>query len=156
MRKFFVVSLVILAILCLASPCFCAANSWGNTDTNLLLKKVVPSYLQSLGTGLDGSRDLMVTTDTVIPLTYDTVKITISARTVTLANGTKGQILTLQGIDRMAGTLYIQPATSTGWQQITMDSDGETATLRYIDSTYGWVIVGVVDATVTKRNSTTN
>jgi hypothetical protein len=153
MRKYLVFALVLLVTICLASPCFAAANNWGNTDTNILLKKVVPSYLASLGTGLDGSSTTITTSTTVIPLTYSIVKIVGSARTCTLANGTPGQVITLVLVDRVSGTLTITPATSTGWSGATMDANGEQLTLRYIDSTYGWVVVGAFDATVTGMNS---
>lgn len=154
MRKFLLASILVLAILCLSVPCFAVANNWGNTDTNMLLKKVVPSYLASLGTGLDGSSTTITTATTVIPLTYSIVKISgSSTKTCTLANGTAGQVLTIVLVDYVTGTITISPATSTGWLSATMATDGYSITVRYIDSTYGWVMVGYSGSTINYKNS---
>lgn len=154
MRKYLIGVLVLLVILCLVSPCFAAANNWGNTDTNMLLKKVVPSYLASLGTGLDGSSTSITTSTTVIPLTYNIVKITgSSTKTCTLANGTPGQVLTIVLVDYITGTITIAPATSTGWATATMAANGYSIIVRYVDSTYGWVIEGYSGTTINYKNS---
>ena len=153
MRKYLVGALILLVILCLASTGYCVSNNWGGTDTMLLLKKTVPSYLASIGTGLDGAATTMVTSDTVIPVTYNTVRITISSRTCTLANGVKGQVLTLIGIDAVSGTLTIVPAKATGWSSATIATDGYSLILLYIDDTTGWVINGYAGTTINYVNS---
>lgn len=153
MRKFCLISLILLVSLCLASTGYCAANNWGNTDTMRLLKLTVPTYIASIGTGLTGAATTMVTTDTVIPVTYATVRITISSRTCTLANGVKGQVLTLVGIDAISGTVTISPATSTGWASVAMATNGHSLTLLYVDDTTGWIIIGYSGVTITYKNS---
>lgn len=154
MRKFVIGALVFLVILCLASTGFCAANSWGNTDTNLLLKKVVPNYLQSLGTGLTGSVTTLITPTTAIPLTYDVVKITMATQSLTLANGTAGQVITLMTVGVGTAVTTVTPATSTSWASLILDANTETVTLRYVDSTIGWLVVYSTGATITSKAST--
>ena len=156
MRKFLILGLVILAVLCLASNGYCQANNWGNTDTNPLLKKVVPNYLQALGTGLDGSSTtIIVTVTSAIPLTYDIVKLTMGTGTYTLANGTAGQVLTLMTVGVGTQVTTIRPATSTGWVSATMDANTETLTLRYVDSTIGWIVLDYTGTTIATKASTT-
>ena len=133
---------------------YCASNNWGNTDTNRLLKAVLPNYLQSLGTGLDGSSTTLITPTTAIPLTYDVVKITMTTQSLTLANGTKGQVITLMTVGVGTDVTTITPATATGWDSATLNANTEELTLRYIDSTIGWIVLYVTGATVSTKATT--
>ncbi len=102
-----------------------------------------------IATGVaDGGVSDMVTEITAIPLGYSLVNITITGRTCTLADGEAGQMITLRGHNRLSGTLTINPATETGFTTITMDAEGEIVTLLFVDTTYGWVVVGANGATV--------
>jgi len=67
----------------------------------------------------------------------------------TLANGVKGQMVTIQLIAKAAGNFVITKTgaaasamTMTGWTSITFDTVLDSVTLLWLDDTYGWVIVG--------------
>lgn len=77
-----------------------------------------------------------------IPVTHDYVaKTTGGAEALTLANGKPGQIITIAlAVDGGDGTLT--PATTSGFATIVFADAGDTATLRYVDDTVGWVLVG--------------
>jgi hypothetical protein len=79
----------------------------------------------------------------VIPVTHAHVsKTTGGAEALTLANGTPGQLLTITlVVDGGDGTLT--PATKTGFATIVFADAGDGATLRFVDTTVGWVIVGL-------------
>ena len=154
MYKFLRGILVVLVILCLASPGFCAANSWGNTDTNALLRVTVPSYLASLGVGVTASSTTLISPTIIIPLGYDIVKITAYTQTLTLPAGTRGQVLTLVNVGLGTAVTTILSPVQTGWSTITMDASGEQVTLRYVGDTLGWIIVGSVGATVNQQTVT--
>lgn len=77
-----------------------------------------------------------------IPVTHDYVaKTTGGVEALTLANGKPGQIITIAlVVDGGTGTLT--PATASGFATIVFADAGDTATLRYVDDTVGWVIIG--------------
>ena len=78
---------------------------------------------------------------------------------VTLANGTPGQMLTIQmgtltsgtyvitddGVAGASGSVYLK----TGWDDITFDTTGDSITLLYLDDTNGWIIVANSGCTIT-------
>ena len=80
-------------------------------------------------------------------------------RYISLANGTPGQMVTITLVAATAGTLYITDdklaaaaATallSTGWDDLAFDAALDCVTLLYVDTTYGWIIVGTNSVTVT-------
>jgi hypothetical protein len=76
----------------------------------------------------------------------------ISGRTNTLSDGLPGQVIHLIGYNRIAGTLTITPATSYGWFNATMDADGESLSLLYLNNTQGWIVIGAVGTTITQKN----
>jgi len=83
----------------------------------------------------------------VIPVSYSTVIIAASdgdtGHAMTLANGTKGQILNISLAARTGSeTFVITPATVTGYATITLDAALEYVTLLYVDDTIGWIILG--------------
>lgn len=94
-------------------------------------------------------------------LAYGVVELTghTSAKYVTLANGTPGQMITFIMTEYNTATLYITDdkvsvATAaallaTGWDDIAFDAVNDQVTLLYVDDTYGWVIVGQYGVTVT-------
>lgn len=76
-------------------------------------------------------------------------------RYISLANGTAGQMISIQLVAATAGSLYITDdkvaagtMTNTGWDDILFDAALEQVTLLYVDDTYGWIIVGVNGATI--------
>lgn len=79
-----------------------------------------------------------------IPLTHSVVVKTTGAdaEALTLADGAQGQILTIiLGTDG-GGDGTLTPTTATGFVSIVFADAGDHATLRYVDDTTGWVIVG--------------
>lgn len=77
-----------------------------------------------------------------IPVTHAHVsKTTGGVEALTLANGTPGQILTITlVVDGGDGTLT--PATKTGFVTIVFADAKDSAALRFVDSTVGWVLLG--------------
>ena len=77
-----------------------------------------------------------------IPITHSYVSITTGAASAyTLANGTAGQELAMSVVtDGGAGT--ITPVTATGWATAVLTVVGDGLTLRYVDDTVGWIIIG--------------
>lgn len=78
-----------------------------------------------------------------VPITHRVVTMTTGgAEALTLADGVPNQEITLiLGTDGGDGTLT--PTTKTGWATIVFADVGDTAHLRFIDSTIGWVIIGL-------------
>jgi len=83
-------------------------------------------------------------------LAYGVIQIEAgSAKTISIANGTKGQMvciimsvydegdITLSDDGIIEGTF-----TKTGWDDIVFNAVGDQVTLLYVDDTVGWVIVG--------------
>lgn len=77
-----------------------------------------------------------------VPITSRLVTMTTGgAEALTLANGAPGQEITITlGTDGGDGTLT--PATCTGFATIVFADAKDTATLRYVDDTLGWVLIG--------------
>jgi hypothetical protein len=96
------------------------------------------------GTASGGSTS-MTTTDTAVSVSYALVKKQIGIQVGlagTLAGGTDGQILTILITARAgSGTFVLTPTTKTGYASITFDAAGEFATLMYVNSTVGWIIL---------------
>lgn len=82
----------------------------------------------------------------VIPVTHNYVaKTTGGAEALTLANGKPGQILTVAlTVDGGNGTLT--PATATGFTAVVLGDAGDHVTLKYIDDTVGWILMGASGA----------
>lgn len=78
-----------------------------------------------------------------VPITNAAVTMTTGgAEALTLADGVPGQeLMVTLGTDGGDGTLT--PSTATGWATIVFADAGDTAYLKYIDDTVGWVIVGL-------------
>ncbi len=80
----------------------------------------------------------------VIPVTHLHVSKTTAgdAEALSLANGTEGQIITISLVTDGGGDGTLTPATSTGWATAVFGVVGDSLTVRYIDDTVGWVIIG--------------
>jgi hypothetical protein len=94
------------------------------------------------GTGGFGGNVAVAGGVLAIPVTHAHVsKTTGGVEALTLANGTPGQILTITlVVDGGDGTLT--PATKTGFATIVFADAKDSAALRYIDDTVGWVLLG--------------
>lgn len=84
-----------------------------------------------------------------IPVTHPYVIKTTGAdaEALTLANGTPGQVLSINLTTDGGGTGTLTPATATGWATIAFADAGDQVTLLYVDDTMGWVILGVFGLT---------
>ena len=80
----------------------------------------------------------------VIPTTHAYVAKTTGsdAEALTLANGSPGQEIVINITVDGGGTGTLTPATATGWATIVMADAGDSVTVRYINSTIGWLLVG--------------
>jgi len=79
-----------------------------------------------------------------------------NARYIALADGTPGQMVTIQLYAATAGTLYItddkviaSTMTKTGWDDLAFNAALDSVTLLFVDTTYGWVVIGSNSVTVT-------
>ena len=79
---------------------------------------------------------------------------TTDTQYISLADGTAGQMVTIQRVTGGSGLVitddYVGTAgTKTGWDDIYLDAALDQVTLLYVDDTYGWVIIGGVGVTIT-------
>lgn len=79
-----------------------------------------------------------------IPVTHKVVTKTTGAdaEALTLANGVANQVLTVVLTVDGGGDGTITPATCTGFATIVLADAGDHVTLKYINDTVGWVILG--------------
>ncbi len=79
-----------------------------------------------------------------IPVTASLVIKTTGAdaEALTLANGAEGQVLTIVLGTDGGGDGTLTPATSTSFATIVFADAGDTASLMFVDTTVGWVILG--------------
>lgn len=95
------------------------------------------------GTGLAGNAD--VAADALaIPVTAAHVSKTTGAdaEALTLADGTPGQVITITLTTDGGGTGTLTPTTKTGFVSIAFADAGDSASLRFVDATVGWVLLG--------------
>lgn len=88
----------------------------------------------------------MATNDTVVSTSYTLVKKKISSISLfqqgTLANGKKGQFLTIQITEvQYPGTFTVTPTKATGFRTLLFEAVGDLQTLLYVDDTVGWIPV---------------
>lgn len=133
-------------------------GSVANVDTDMSTTQTLSGSLtfrtNLLAIGYaNGGVSEVVTGTTTLPVSYGMLKCVISTATKTLPDGTEGQLLHIYGYDRISGTLTIIATTSSGWESIAFDANGDSVTLLYLDDTYGWIIVGASpNTTVTGAN----
>lgn len=151
LRKF--AALIIAAlVLSISVPAHAALESWGSKEVYEINNATPGTSKVQLGTRLRGS--MVVTALTLpanyasIPVTAATVNYVTSATNAapTLANGYPGQILTIVMKTDGGGDINVTPTTKTGFTSIVMKNAGEILTLRYVDDTVGWTIVGAASA----------
>lgn len=71
----------------------------------------------------------------------------VGGDSVALGDGRVGQILTLALVSDGGKNWTITPDTSSGFKAITFEDAGDVATIRFVNSTIGWVVVGTADVT---------
>lgn len=84
-----------------------------------------------------------------IPVTHTLVEKTTGAdaEALTLADGKPGQILTIVLKTDGGGDGTLTPAKKSGYTSIVFADAGDTATLMFVDSTVGWVLLAVYGLT---------
>jgi len=109
----------------------------------------------------DGVTTNVSTESNLLPaaLAYGVIKIEAgSAKSISIANGSPGQMLTIIMTVYDGGTVTLTDdqvasgtVTKTGWDDIAFDAVGESATLLYFNDTIGWILSGAPNgATVTQ------
>jgi hypothetical protein len=85
----------------------------------------------------------------VIPTTKSIVQKTTGAdaEALTLANGYPGQVLNINLVTDGGGDGTLTPATATGWATVVFADAGDAITVKYIDDTVGWIIIGAYGLT---------
>ena len=83
-----------------------------------------------------------------IPVTHSVVAKTTGgdAEALTIVDGTPGQVLTIYIATDGGGDGTLTAATNstgTGWATIVFADAGDRAVLQYVDSSIGWVILGL-------------
>lgn len=82
----------------------------------------------------------------VIPLTHSVVIKTTGTdeEICSLADGKPGQELTvhLAVVGHADGDIVLTPTTTTGFTTVALDDVLDTVTLKFIDSTLGWIVTG--------------
>lgn len=84
-----------------------------------------------------------------IPVTHEVVVKTTGAdaEALTLANGIQGQILCIVLGTDGGGDGTLTPTTKTGFATIVFADAGDIATLKYVDDSAGWIILGTAGVT---------
>ena len=136
-------------------------NVQGNcTFDNSVLTIIANGHRDGVTANVSGESNLLAAA-----LAYGTISIADTgaldgsgARYIALANGSKGQIVTIQLVAATGGTLYITDdkvssgvftMTKTGWDDIALNAALDQVTLLYVDDTYGWIIIGQYAIAVT-------
>ena len=102
----------------------------------------LPYYL-----GFSQAANAITAAGAVSVLTAVTTINSSAAIALTLAAGTTHQVKFITMIVD-GGDATLTPALLTGGTTITFSAIGDSCTLLYLDSTYGWVCVGISGATV--------
>jgi hypothetical protein len=82
-----------------------------------------------------------------------------SAKSIALADGTPGQMITIISstydgktitiTDDSVNDVVFGDTTATGWDDIAVDTAFDSITLLFLDTTYGWIIVANNGCTIT-------
>ena len=98
----------------------------------------------------NGGVSVMVSDVLAVPLTYSMVYkyIGTDAEALTLADGKAGQTLNIVIQASNGGTATLTPTTKTGFTSLAFNAANDSATLFYVDDTYGWILMGLNSVTV--------
>jgi len=96
------------------------------------------------GSDLTGGSTTSAADSLAIPVTHSYVAKTTGAdaEALTLANGVAGQVLTISLVVDGGGDGTLTPTTKSGFTNIVFADAGDTVSLKFVDSTVGWVILG--------------
>lgn len=150
-----------LALIALCVPAFAASLT--TTDVYELNRATPGTDKVALGDKLQGPLMAGATTSAIcttsvtacnrVATTEDTavtLKTTGAAwgESLALANGYAGQLKTYVLTTDGGMNFTVTPTTKTGFTSVQLDDAKDAVTLRYVDSTVGWVIAGNSAATV--------
>lgn len=104
------------------------------------------------GIGISGATS-MTTAQVAVSPSYAFVRKAIASDSAfsagTLADGTPGQFLTIFITSVSgSGTYVLTPTTKTGFTTLTFDAAKDEATLLFVDTTTGWILVSNTAVTV--------
>ncbi len=92
---------------------------------------------------IDPDVDIMAGGDTTISYDYGIwVKTASGDETLTLTDGTAGDIVQIQYAIGAKGRVTITADTKTGWSTAYLSWPGNSVTFWYVDDTVGWIVLG--------------
>jgi len=71
-----------------------------------------------------------------------------SGDSTALGAGSPGQVITFALVNDGGQNYTITPDTSSGFDDVTLDDAGDNVTLKFINTTIGWILVGESGVTV--------
>lgn len=167
MKKMSAILLMLLLLVSFSSPSFASVGikkdgtsigtatdlnfrSAGNTITSD--GSTVTFNLALNGVGKDGAVS-MTTAQVAVSPSYAFVRKAIAGDAAfsagTLADGTPGQFLTIFITSVSgSGTYVLTPTTKTGFTSLTFDAAKDQATLLFVSTSVGWVLVSNTAVTV--------
>lgn len=172
MRKFIlsIVGLVfVLGGVAFAGPPVSSTTSWDSGDASVVNNSSPASYKMQIGTrlwgvvGMSGATTSGICVTAATPAlsaacnaisTTETSMVTLKttgafgSESISLANGQPGQIKTYILVTDGGTDFYVTPVTKTGFTSAQLNDAKDSVTLRYVDSTVGWVIQGNNGATI--------
>jgi len=130
----------------------------GNTvasDAEVLFQSTVSAVGSKTGVTTNVSTESNLTS---AALAYGVIKLQAgSAKTISIANGVKGQMVTVMMTVYDGGNITLSDDdvapgafTKTGWDDIVFSGVGQQVTLLYVDDTVGWTIVGHYGVTISQ------
>jgi len=163
---------VLIAILSFVAPAFATVavndiDGYVGESTNIYIEGQDVSFDGSQVTVLANGHKEGVTTNvsletnlTSAALNYGIILLQAgSAKSIALADGTPGQMITIISsvydgktitiTDDGVNDVVFGDTTATGWDDIAVDSAFDSITLLYLDTTYGWIIVANNGCTIT-------
>lgn len=148
--------IICFAALIFLLPSICFAGWWGSWNEQSTQGPLTvygnltfQTNIAAAGVSTGGVSADVPTTATTLAASCSAAYVSITTRTLTIANGKVGQIITLFAKPLTdTGSLTVTATTKYGWSTITMDAVLDFVTLLYLDDTYGWVIIGYNSVTV--------
>lgn len=149
---------LILTILALLIACTSYADTLTTQDVYELNNATPGTSKVGLGTRLEGmfvsdgsTVAASASVSQSLTASYAAYAYTSSAsvgNAYVLANGSENQEVTFVLVTDGGKDIIITPTTRTGFTNITLNDAKDSATLKYIDSTIGWVVKGNNAATI--------
>lgn len=118
-----------------------------NLEPTSALEKFLRSWLPDTAVNIifsKGSSTTSAADSLAIPITNRYVAKTTGgdAEALSLANGTAGQLLTINLTTDGGGDGTLEPTTATGFVGVVLADAGDQVILEYVDDTIGWIING--------------